>query len=128
MIARGSTALLVLAGAAGAQEALSTPRAEAELACAAVVAHRQETGRPAEGVGPAAMAGFLAAAVAGEAAATGAFTEDLMPRVRARFDLLKSAFDEAAVLGEASIDGLLLRGEDIDALAALCARRTGSAP
>lgn len=117
---------LVTAAAPVAAEPLTDPVAEANLACAAIVAQRAESGRPMRGMTPGAFKAFVAAAVRREGAATGAFAERLMPRVQSRFDVLRTAFARAGATGEAEIDGSPVRAQDLDVLADLCRRRLGA--
>lgn len=112
---------LILLAAPALAAPLASPRAEADLACAAFLAWRLDYGRPVETADPAAQSAFFASAMAAESVATGTDMLDLIGALQDRMRLIQGAFQKVEETGFATIDGLAIRSEDLAGLETGCA-------
>ena len=99
---------------------LTSPRAEAQLACAAYLAWRADFGNPVEAADPMAQSTLFASAMAAEAEATGAEMLDLLGSLQDRMRLIQNAYSVAETKGFATLDGLAIRAEDLMGLETSC--------
>lgn len=104
---------------------LTSPRAEAQLACAAYFAWRADFGHPVEAADPMAQSTLFASAMSAEAEATGIDMLDLLTSLQDRMRVIQDAYQTAEEAGFATLNGLAIRSEDLAGLEASC---LGDAP
>ena len=113
-------AILALCAAPAAAAPLASPRAEADLACAAFLAWRAAYGRPVTSVDPSTQSELFASAMAAESDATGTDMLDLIGSLQDRMRVLQNAYQRAEDTGFATIDGLSISADDLPDLARSC--------